>query len=124
MGESHLLCSYNEEEVTKQVTLLRASLSKKPRPIDPYSSDSHMIAEASEAKKKQLKNAFGIREDYVEGSAFNQEAQKLRAAQEKEEREAKTEYACTYILCIYVHVLGCVKHKCILVYTIRNVYEG
>ena len=73
------------------MTLLRASLSKKPRPIDPLSSDSHMMAEASEAKKQQLKKAFGIREDYVEGSAFNQEAQALKATQEKEEREEKTE---------------------------------
>lgn len=73
------------------MSALRASLSQKSRTIDPSSSDTHMLAEASEAKKKQLKNAFGIGEDYVEGSAFNREAQALRAAQEKAEREEKAE---------------------------------
>ena len=29
------------------------------------------MAEASEKKRQQLREAFGIREDYVEGSAFN-----------------------------------------------------
>jgi hypothetical protein len=86
---------YKEEEVAEEVRALRASLSSKPRPIDPFSSDSHQMAEASEAKKQQLRNAFGIREDYVEGSAFSQEAQAERAAQEKAKREEKAElYVC------------------------------
>ena len=75
-----------------EVNSLRASLSSKPRPIDPFSSDSHQMAEASEAKKQQLRSAFGIREDYVEGSAFSQEAQAERAAQLKAEREEKAGY--------------------------------
>ena len=73
------------------MSVLRAALSKECRQIDPSSNDSHMMAEASEAKKQQLRKAFGIREDYVEGSAFNQEAQALRVAQEKAEREEKAE---------------------------------
>lgn len=87
---SHM-CRYNEKEIAEQVSALRASLSQKSRTIDPSSSDTHMLAEASEAKNRQLKNAFGIGENYVEGSAFNREAQALRAAQEKAEREEKAE---------------------------------
>lgn len=83
---------YTEQEVAEEVSALRASLSSQPRPIDPYASDSHQMAEASEAKKQQLRRAFGIRDSYVEGSAFSQEAQAERAAQEKAEREEKAQY--------------------------------
>lgn len=84
-------CRYTEEEVAAEVSVLRASLSSKPRPIDPLSNDSHQIAEASEAKKQQLRKAFGIKDDYVEGSAFNLEAQAQRANQENRRREEKNE---------------------------------
>ena len=77
--------------MAEEVRVLRASLSSKPRPIDPYASDSHQMAEASEAKKRQLRAAFGIREDYVEGSAFGMEAQAENAAREKAEREERAE---------------------------------
>ena len=84
-------CSYNDKEIEEEVSALRTSLSQKSRTVDHTASGTHMLAEASEAKKQQLKNAFGIREDYVEGSAFSREAQALREAQEKTEREEKTE---------------------------------
>ena len=84
-------CSYNDKEIEEEVSALRTSLSQKSRPVNYSASETHMLAEAAEVKKQQLKNAFGIREDYVEGSAFSQEAQALRAAQEKVEREEKAE---------------------------------
>ena len=92
--------------MTEQVAALRGSLAKKPRPIDPYSSDSHMLAEASEAKKKQLKAAFGIREDYVEGSAFKFG---LQATQGDDEKDKKTEYVHMYLVtntvwAIYIYI--------------------
>ena len=89
MSHTCMYYSYSEQEVAEEVKSLRVSLSEKPRPIDPYASDSHMLAEATEAKKQQLKRAFGIREDYVEGSAFafGQPA----ATEEKAKTEEKTE---------------------------------
>ena len=88
---SVIVHSYSEQEVAQEVSALRAILSQKSRPVDPSTSETHMLAEATEVKKQQLRNAFGIREDYVEGSAFSQEAQALRAAQEKAEREERAE---------------------------------
>lgn len=42
------------------------------------------MAEASEKKRQQLREAFGIREDYVEGSAFNFGQQNQQLNQDKE----------------------------------------
>lgn len=42
------------------------------------------MAEASEKKRQQLREAFGIREDYVEGSAFNFGQQSQQKNKEKE----------------------------------------
>ena len=77
--------------MAEEVSELRTSLSSKPRPIDPYASDSHQMAEASEAKKRQLRSAFGISEDYVEGSAFGREGLGERAGQEQAGGEEKAE---------------------------------
>jgi len=41
------------------------------------------MAEASEKKRQQLREAFGIREDYVEGSAFNFGQQQQNKDKEK-----------------------------------------
>lgn len=49
--------------------------------------DSHQIAEATQRKNKQLRAAFGIREDYVEGSAFDVGQQAVKAALAQAERE-------------------------------------
>ena len=42
------------------------------------------MAEASEKKRQQLREAFGIREDYVEGSAFNFGQQNQQQDKDKE----------------------------------------
>ena len=78
---------YTEGEIEQQVSALRASLSQEARPVDSSASETHMLAEATELKKQQLKSAFGIREDYVEGSAFDREQQPLHAAQKEEKEE-------------------------------------
>lgn len=57
-------------------------------------SDTHQAAEANEQKNAQMKAALGIREDYKDGSAFNQEVQATeKAAREKAklEKEMKKE---------------------------------
>ena len=51
------------------------------------SGDSHQLAEATLRKNKELKLAFGIRDDYVEGSAFDVGQQAVKAALTKAERE-------------------------------------
>ena len=53
--------------------------------------DTHQIAEATQKKKEQLRAAFGIREDYVEGSAFDVGRQAEKAEQAKAEREREQE---------------------------------
>ena len=71
---------------------LRASLLSEGRgavPIDPTSSETHQYAEASQRKRDQLREAFGIRPDYVDGTAFDPVQQAARAAQAKTDREEK-----------------------------------
>ena len=46
-----------------------------------------MMAEASKKKKEQLRAAFGIREDYVDGSAFSFDPDKQAAKAAKEEEK-------------------------------------
>lgn len=53
--------------------------------------DTHQMAEASQKKNQELRAAFGIRDDYVEGSAFDVGQQAARAAQAKAERERELE---------------------------------
>ena len=82
---------YSDGEIEQQVVQLRNTLTQegyKSRPLDPSSAyETHKIAEASEQKERQLKSAFGIREDYQEGSSFDPVQKALRAAQAREERE-------------------------------------
>ena len=49
--------------------------------------DSHQIAEASQKKNQELRAAFGIRDDYVEGSAFDIGQQAAKAAKARAEKE-------------------------------------
>ena len=90
-GSIDCFCRHSDGEIEQQVVQLRETLTQegyKSRPLNPLSVyETHKIAEASEQKKQQLKAAFGIREDYQEGSAFDVVQQALRAAQAKEERE-------------------------------------
>jgi len=53
------------------------------------------MAEASEKKRQQLREAFGIRDDYVDGSAFNFGGQQnpLHQSQQKRER-------CVMLMCV------------------------
>ena len=48
-----------------------------------------MMAEATQKKNEQLRAAFGIRDDYVDGSAFSFDPaqQAMKAAKEEEKQE-------------------------------------
>lgn len=83
----------SEKEIEEQVGNLRDFLTKEGYSGLPLGSSqaTHQVAEATEKKKQQLKSAFGIREDYVEGSAFDPVKQAMRAAQLKAEREEALE---------------------------------
>ena len=86
-----IIYRYSDGEIEQQVVQLRNTLTQegyKSRPLDPSSAyETHKIAEASEQKERQLKSAFGIREDYQEGSAFDPVQKALLTAQAREERE-------------------------------------
>ena len=49
--------------------------------------DSHQMAEAAQKKNEQLRAAFGIRSDYVDGSAFAFGAMKAAREEEKQQQE-------------------------------------
>ena len=51
--------------------------------------DSHQIAEANENKNLKMRDAFGIKDDFPEGSSFREEHQKARREAEKAERDEK-----------------------------------
>ena len=55
-------------------------------------ADTHQAAEANEQKNAQMKAALGIKEDYKDGSAFNQELQAVeKAAREQAKLEKEIE---------------------------------
>ena len=45
------------------------------------------MAQANEEKNAKFKEAFGIRDDYKSGTAFNQELQAIERMKEKEAKE-------------------------------------
>lgn len=73
---------------------LREELKKQGYQSVPHgggAGDTHQIAEATQRKNKELRAAFGIRDDYVEGSAFDVGQQAAKAALAKAEREKEAE---------------------------------
>lgn len=82
--------SYAEADIEKKVAELRAQLTQTGYDSGTYRSsgggDSHMMAEATRKKNEQLRAAFGIRDDYVDGSAFafDPAQQAMKAAKEEE----------------------------------------
>ena len=53
------------------------------------SSETHQYAEANRKKNEELRKAFNIRDDYVDGSSFNvigRAMETAKASVEKEER--------------------------------------
>lgn len=81
--------SYTEEEIEQKVAERRAELTNTGYNSGSYRSsggggDSHQMAEATQKKNEQLRAAFGIRADYVDGSAFAFGAQKV--VKEEEEK--------------------------------------
>ena len=72
------------------MAVLRAELTQKGYNSGSYGSsgggDSHQLAEAAQKKNEQLRAAFGIRPDYVDGSAFafDPAQQAMKAAKEEE----------------------------------------
>ena len=85
---------HSELEIEKQISSLRESLTREGRgsgPLDPLSQETHQLAEATQRKRQQLRDAFGIRDDYVDGTAMDPVQQAMRAAQAKAEREERIE---------------------------------
>ena len=82
---------YTEDEVEEQVSTLREELKKEgyQSGLQGAGGDSHQIAEAQQRKHQQLRAAFGIREDYVEGSSFNAGQIKATLAKAAREKEAE-----------------------------------
>ena len=50
-------------------------------------TETHQIAQANEEKNARFKEAFGIKDDYKGGTAFNQELQAIERMKEKEAKE-------------------------------------
>ena len=76
-------------EIEQQVERLRLSLLGKgynSADVDPSANDSHHLAEAAQKKRDQLREAFKISADYVDGSAFDATQQAQRAERRKAER--------------------------------------
>lgn len=72
---------------------------------------SHQLAELNELKNEKLKEAFGIRENYTEGSSFSAEYQVAKKEMEKMEREAKW-----YVLCFFCFVIIFFEVSCIVIF--------
>jgi len=93
--------TYEEAEITEKVNEMRKMLLEKEglnnqttdAPAEAITSttglNSHQIAEASQNKNAKMRNAFGIKEEFPEGSSFKEEHQKTRKEEEKAERELK-----------------------------------
>ncbi|KZS97555.1 cwf21-domain-containing protein [Sistotremastrum niveocremeum HHB9708] len=88
----------SEEEIESQVEALRKKLLEDMatmRITDPKllkSSDTHGLAAAKKAELSRMAAAFGTRQEYVEGDAFDQEKQaelRERRKVERLEREAR-----------------------------------
>ena len=85
-------CSYTEEEIEQRVADLRVELTKTGYNAGSYRSsggggDSHQMAEASQKKNEKLRAAFGIRPDYVDGSAFAFDTMKAAREEEKQQQQ-------------------------------------
>lgn len=52
-------------------------------------TETHQMAEANEQKNAKLKEALGIKEDYEDGSSFDQELKAAQRASEQSARVAK-----------------------------------
>jgi serine/arginine repetitive matrix protein 2 len=50
-------------------------------------TETHQIAQANEEKNAKFKEAFGIKDDYKGGTAFNQELQAIERIKEREAKE-------------------------------------
>lgn len=89
---------FSPDEIQSQVSVLRAKLmeqggfnEEKEKNGRPVLTESHQIAQANEEKNAKFKEAFGIKDDYKGGSAFNQELQAIERMKEKEEKEQERE---------------------------------
>ena len=84
------VCRYADDEIEEQVAALREELKGEgyhSSSLRGGGADSHQVAEATQKKNEQLKAAFGISEDYVEGSAFDVGQQMARKAEREKEAE-------------------------------------
>ena len=52
-------------------------------------TETHQLAEANEEKNARMKEALGIKEDYKDGSSFDQELKEAQRRSEQLAREAK-----------------------------------
>ncbi len=64
------LHSHTEAEITEKVSELRTSLLGDGYHSVGDTSETHQCAEATLKKNHELRKAFNIRDDYVDGSVF------------------------------------------------------
>ncbi|XP_048733960.1 serine/arginine repetitive matrix protein 2-like isoform X1 [Ostrea edulis] len=93
---------YSTEEIEKKVTMFRTMLINKEGVTEatvekdssgrPIAKESHQIAQATVEKNARIKEAFGIGENYVDGSSFDPN-RKAKEEQAKAVAMAKKKYA-------------------------------
>lgn len=70
---------------------LREKLLSQGYKALPGMMDSHHLAVEMEKRNESIRKAFGIREDYIGGSAFDFLEQQAKAAERKAKREEEEE---------------------------------
>jgi serine/arginine repetitive matrix protein 2 len=79
---------YSEIEIEEKCAEVRTALSSKASSAV-NGTDSHASAKLKESENDRMKGALGIRSDFVEGEAFDQDLQEQRKKERLDEREAK-----------------------------------
>ncbi|GAA6002240.1 U2-type spliceosomal complex subunit CWC21 [Rhodotorula paludigena] len=86
-----------QDDIDAQVAALRERLSAQQAAAAPGQGaaikphERHQLAAAKQAEDERMRRALGIRADYVEGLAFDREAQAQLKLQRQEERERARE---------------------------------
>ncbi|KAJ7313864.1 hypothetical protein JRQ81_005625 [Phrynocephalus forsythii] len=96
---------YGEGEIQEKVATFRMMLLEKDiavvkegeQPQKPTVTETHQLAEANEKKNERLRAAFGISDNYVDGSSFdpNRRAKEaaVAAAAAKQQQEQQKQYS-------------------------------
>ncbi|RXM30067.1 Serine/arginine repetitive matrix protein 2 [Acipenser ruthenus] len=91
---------YSVEEIDEKVATFRLMLQEKEeQPIKegapserPTATETHQLAAANQLKNERLRAAFGIRDDYEDGSSFHPERRARERERREQEERGKKEY--------------------------------